>query len=285
MLSTMMGRIRVALGIRNNHGLILNLLYMLYARYAKSKSKIFMSPRDLVLSSHLRKRGIAVLGQVDVNELSGIVDDKMREIPINNGYAQFPRIYNPLIVPHVFKVLQEKGNVIEAYYQSYFQVNWFEVQKIAPGEQPLGSSFGYHTDDTPSPIIKLFIYLTDTYESNGAFRGFEYSITDKLLNKGMLVSASPGLLRERAQLLVEPELEKELTIVEGKKGTVFLFDNNLIHKGTLPRQGTRTHVSMEIMPSTKPLTLKALMKDCDKEINVYFPPNPFSQSGNIGDHQ
>jgi hypothetical protein len=35
---------------------------------------------------------------------------------------------------------------------------------------------------------------------------------------------------------------------------VIFFDNNLVHKGTLPEQGTRTVMSIAMIPSLKPFT-------------------------------
>jgi hypothetical protein len=37
----------------------------------------------------------------------------------------------------------------------------------------------------------------------------------------------------------------------------------------------RIHVSMEIMPSPVRQTLDALARDCEKEVQEYFPINPF----------
>ena len=270
-----MNGMSVALGMRNTHGFKRNLLYFLYSRYCRLKSGVACSAQDLAKARELHRTGIAKLGVSDVAEMTRIAEDKLDAVPVVNGYAQFPRQYNPLLAPHLFRVLQEHAGALEACFRSHFRVNWFEVQKIAPGQQPPGSSFGYHTDDTPLPLIKLFIYLTDTGEANGAFRAFGYRDTDELIRRGMLESVAPGEPRARAQRLVTPDYEKRLRVVEGPKGTVFVFDNNLIHKGTLPRQGTRIHVSMEIMPSPVRQTLDMLARDCEKEVGEYFPINPF----------
>jgi predicted SAM-dependent methyltransferase len=274
-----MSALRLALGIRNSHNPIRILSYEAWRWYARLKSDAAFSQRDEQIAARFKRTGIAVLGVSNVEELARIVEEKLADVPIKDGFAQYPRRYNSLLVPHIFKLLQEHRGPIEAYYRSHFKVNWFEVQRIAPGYQRPGSSFGYHTDDAPDPVTKLFIYLTDTYESNGAFRAFEYEYSDPLLRRGMMAARSPGAPRERAQKLVSPDLEKRLTVVEGAKGTVFLFDNNLVHKGTLPRQGIRTHVSMELMPATTPITEAALLDKCDEAIAEYFPANPFRRSG------
>lgn len=276
-----MTSLRTMLGIRNTHGYRRNLLYFLYHRFVQVKSQVRFSPQDEDAARRLKASGIATLGVANVDELARIVEDKLATVPVVDGYAQLPRQYNPLLVPHLFRVLQEKGGAIQAYYRSHFRVNWFEAQKIAPGQQSSGSSFAFHTDDTPLPIIKLFIYLTNTRDATGAFRAFSYPRTDALIRSGMLESAFPGERRAKAQELIPPDYEKELSIVEGPKGTVFIFDNNLIHKGTLPQEGMRIHVSMEIMPSDRPQTEAELMHNCDKGIQEYFPVNPFRRKAHI----
>jgi hypothetical protein len=268
--------LRLRLGIRNTHSLTSNLLYAAHRRYAKLRSRITSTAATEALALELSHNGIAVLGSSDVTLLSDVIEGQLQHVPMVDGYAQLPRIHNPKVVPHLFEVLRQHSAAIETCLGSHFRVNWFEVQKISPGRQPPGSSFGYHSDDTPVPVLKLFIYLTDTLESSGAFRAFSYAHTDRLLRMGMLESVHPGRRRSNAQALVPREMEEFLTVVEGAKGTVFLFDNNLIHKGTLPLKGVRTHVSMEIMPSSRPLTEADLMKGCDQEIKHYFPANPFS---------
>lgn len=270
-----MNSMSIALGMRNTHGFKRNLRYFLYGIYCRMKSGIACSVRDIAIARELHQTGIAKIGVSDVSEMARIAEEKLAAVPLVNGYAQFPRQYNPLLVPHLFRVLQENSGPIEACFRSHFRVNWFEVQMIAPGQQPSGSSFGYHIDDTPLPLIKLFIYLTDTGEANGAFRALDYRDTDDLLRRGMLDSVPPGEKRAQAQRLVTPDHEKRLRVVEGPKGTVFVFDNNLVHRGTLPRQGKRVHVSMEIIPSPVRQTLDALSRDCEKEVQEYFPINPF----------
>jgi Phytanoyl-CoA dioxygenase (PhyH) len=271
-----MSKLRLRLGIRNTHRLASNVLYAVHKRYAKLRSRVAAAGSEVAVARRLADTGIAVLGVSDVAGLAELVEGEFESIPLVNGFAQLPRAQNPKVVPYLVRILHEHAAAIEACLGAHFRVNWFEVQKIAPGRQPAGSSFAYHSDDTPLPVLKLFVYLTDTTESNGAFRAFTYPHTDRLLRLGMLESVHPGQRRESAQALVPPEMEEFLTVVEGRKGTVFLFDNNLIHKGTLPRQGIRLHVSMELMPSPRPMTAADLMKGCDEEIKRYFPTNPFS---------
>lgn len=262
---------------RNTLGLKINLNYWAYKKYAQFKFKNTFSEKDKVLACTLKEDGIAILGVSDVTEMVDIATEIFNKLPVVNGYAQFPRKYNSLLAPHIYKILTDHSGPIYAHYGANFRVNWFECQKVSSeGKQPEGSSFAYHTDDTPAHLFKVFIYLTDTFEENAAFRAFSYKVTDELIKKGILTSSAPGTPRSSVQHLVTPELEKQLKVVEGKKGTVFIFDNNLIHKGTMARKGFRIHISMEILPSHKPLNFENFAKDCNEDIGEYYPKNPFS---------
>ena len=104
-----MKNLRIALGIRNTHSLRRNLLYSAYEGYAKLKSTVTPSLEDVALGRQLKKVGIAKLGISGVDDLARIVEEKLAEVPLINGYAQLPRRFNPLLVPHLFRILKERG--------------------------------------------------------------------------------------------------------------------------------------------------------------------------------
>ena len=67
----------------------------------------------------------------------------------------------------------------------------------------------------------------------------------------------------------------ELNVLEGSAGTVLMFDNNLIHKGTVPVVGYRSIFQIEIYPSNKKLTLSNVKKSIANQIGKDYPSNPF----------
>ncbi len=266
---------RAVFGNRNNHPFLQVLAWRLWRSYTQKKYPISSFGGG---GREIRSRGMEVLGHSNVDQLTDTVTKLLSREPIKDGYCGLPRSKNSTVAPLIYRVLEEHRSKIEAYFGSYFRVNWFELQKIVEGydgAQDAGTSFGYHTDDVPDDVVKLFVYLTDTTESSGAFRAFDYAVSDKLIRSGMLKSSAPGKPRVESQRLISKDMERNLMVIEGKKGTVFIFDNNLIHKGTLPRQGSRIHVSMELMPSVKPLSYADFSRDCDQPIKEYFPRNPF----------
>jgi len=256
---------------KNNHPFYQVLLWRLWRVWTrlnyKKKSRHYLP--------ELSERGVSILGNSNVTDLARSVATLFADIPIQNGFCSLPREKNSIVAPLIYRVVQEHKAKIESHFRSNFRVNWFEVQKLVESSQTAGGSFLYHTDDVPDDVFKLFIYLTDCTEQTGAFRTFDYNVTNQLIKAGMMESSNPGQPRVDAQKLVSTDLEKSLIVIEGEKGTVFMFDNNLIHKGTLPRRGQRIHVSMELMPDVKPQNFSQFSKNCALPIKEYFPSNPF----------
>lgn len=267
---------KLAVYFRNNWGVKVNLRYWVYWQYCKIFSKpLSFNAKERVAAKKVWQEGCGKIGVVNVSELRSQITKKFEAIPVINGYASLPRSEIITLAEPIFTAIKQIEKSIQAYYKSPFKINWMDVQKIAPGVQPKGSSFSYHIDDSPLSIAKVFIYLTDTYSENGAFRAFNYKWTDKFLKKGLLKSSQPGETRDRCQNIISKKDENELTVIEGVSGTVFIFDNNLAHKGTLPIKGCRVHISMEIMPAAHILTLKDVTEACSRLPQENYNPKPF----------
>lgn len=269
-------RNKVALYFRNNWGLKVNIHYWMYWNYCRLLSKPFsFSLQQKKMAKEAWKEGVAKIGNIDVKALSEKVTQKFDDRELVNGYAALSRAEVMELVEPIYQAIKELEPSICAYYKAFFKVNWVDIQKIAPGVQPKGSSFSYHIDDSPFSLAKAFIYLTDTYSENGAFRAFNYEWTDKFLRKGLLKSTQPGEVRDGCQKIVSKEDETSLKVIEGERGTAFIFDNNLAHKGTLPQKGCRMHVSMEIMPSTRAISFQDIVEACSRIPADNYNPKPF----------
>jgi hypothetical protein len=126
--------------------------------------------------------------------------------------------------------------------------------------------------------MKVFVYLNDVNESNGAFRAFPKQSTTYLFLKGF---RSNGVqTRVDAQPLVNEYFKKypkRLKILEGPTGTVLGFDNNLVHKGTLPQKGYRHVVQILLYPSDTPLSVPSVKKALLSERTRDYPSNPYEE--------
>jgi len=172
-------------------------------------------------------------------------------------------------------VLESISPVIESFYGSYYQPYWISLQQNFPGTASASSSFAWHIDDNPRQLMKIFIYFNDVFESNGAFRAFTYPVSKQLLQDGFK-SWSEKLRVENQKMVNDyfAEHPTELKVLEGTSGTVLMFDNNLVHKGTPPREGFRQLAQIEIYPSMTKLTEEQVRLSLTKPMIHDYPRDP-----------
>lgn len=261
----------------NSLGMRVNALWWMHKQYCRL-IYLFSNGRfryDKSFSAEIRKHGYICLGKNDVAELSNYIDANFSKVPQDRfGQSLLSRISDEYISDAVYKILNSNKQKIESILGTYFQCYWIRCQRnIALGYDLTDDSFGFHTDDNPREIYKIFLYLNDTFESNGAFRTFDYKITKNLIKEGF---RSYGVSeRNSSQRLISGALIHELNVIEGEAGTILMFDNNLIHKATVPKKGYRDIFQIEIYPSTKPLTSRNVKNSLSKKINKDYPKNPF----------
>jgi hypothetical protein len=175
----------------------------------------------------------------------------------------------------IYDVLDSVSPVIESFYGSYYQPYWISLQQNFPGTASASSSFGWHIDDNPRQLMKIFIYFNDVAESNGAFRAFTYPVSKNLLEAGF--KSWSEKLRVENQKMVNDYLSEhpsELKVLEGKSGTVLMFDNNLVHKGTPPREGFRHLAQIEIYPAMTKLTEEQVGLSLTNPLTLDYPKDP-----------
>lgn len=268
-------RASTSLRLRNSHGPRVNARWLAYAAWCRLRSTPSFTADQAATAARLRRRGLVVAGSSNPGTLPQQVRRRFDDVAQIDGLSALPKPYSAL-APLIHEHLRDHGGVVEAFYGAHFRVSWIDIQRITPGTQPPGSSFCWHTDDTPPGVLKLFIYLTDTTRDTGAFRALDYAASDAALSRGMLASASPGAARVAAQRFVDEAAAAGAIVLEGGPGTVLLFDNNLIHKGTLPLRDDRIHVAMELMPFWRAPTVDDVARACVANIDGYFPPDPFA---------
>lgn len=257
---------------RNNHSFVTNLIFFSFTFFCRIT--YFLSGRFTFPSVLLSKKGYEFLGilrlkEIDFNFL--LTRDCIGGcIPLGASESKNYDMW-------VYSLVEQMKPKVERALGSFFEILWYEIQATVPLQESQQGSFFYHTDDTPVPVKKLFLYLTDTTKESGAFRAFDYETTDDLIARGMLNSSSPGESRAGCQNLITPDIESKLQIFEGKKGTFFLFDNNLIHKGTLPEKEHRIIISFELIPALSEITYEKFLANVCSNTEKKFFLNPFSR--------
>lgn len=240
-----------------------------------SNTKTF-SPKVTQLAQNLKKRGFSKIDIINVDTMASLAEKYFATHAVGkDGVAMLDKALAEEFALPLYKALSTQvEQVLYSYYGSYFQLYWTNIIRYEKAKVSMGSSFGYHLDDNPNQLLKIFFYLNDTYEWNAAFRTFDYQTTKELIKKGFISSTAE--LRIASQKLITPQLEKKkLHILEGKKGTVLVFDNNLIHKGTTPTRKYRNVVVVEVYPSHRRFTLDDVYKSLTRQYRGDYPVNPF----------
>ena len=88
------------------------------------------------------------------------------------------------------------------------------------------------------PTLKFFIYLTDTTSENGSFYCVpgSHKYTKKLQDKNRIELKSPEHSETR---FVPLEFESEQIPLEGKAGTLIIFDTDVFHRAGKVQKGER----------------------------------------------
>lgn len=227
----------------------------------------------------LHTKGIAVLAKLDCQALSTEVDSRFKAMEDGKSHLsiKLPRDSRTAdLTRPLFNILQDISPVIEAYFSSHFQPYFITIERNQPSPTTPDTSFGWHIDDNPRQIMKIFVYLNDVYRDNGALRGFTYEHSYKMLKKGFV--SYNEKTRIENQVIPNDYLARNkdsLTFFEGDAGTVLMFDNNIVHKGTAPVQGERQFIQIEIFPSMKKMTEQQVTDALTKPIVRNYPTDPF----------
>tara|TARA_R100000664_G_C2738677_1_gene127535 strand:+ start:309 stop:1151 length:843 start_codon:yes stop_codon:yes gene_type:complete len=120
------------------------------------------------------------------------------------------------------------------------------------------SSWIWHWDNHPKETIKIMIYLTDVSESTGAFEVLQN-------NEGHTVRAETSRIDHETWTSTDSRVpENFLNVLKqqgftpskiiGKTGTICIFDNNIIHKASIPDPGNYRDAIVLMVRPTKEKT-------------------------------
>jgi len=119
------------------------------------------------------------------------------------------------------------------------------------------SSYLWHYDNNPSEIVKNIIYLNDVGDKNSPF---EY-LSDKNGVGFMKIPSRTGpnnwIPAKNNSRITKKQMEKYLEKgysgrkMYGKKGSVFSFNNNAIHRANPILEGYRDVVNIRVKPTLK----------------------------------
>jgi hypothetical protein len=134
-------------------------------------------------------------------------------------------------------------------YGSFLIVDKIYVYRSPVCDAVPRASWIWHYDNHPREMVKAMVYLTDVTEGTAPF---EYlhdcrsgrPVPGEPLSPLHLNSRVPaGVIDRHCAAGCEPR------VVTGPRGTILVFDDNIIHRGTLARTNHRDVLVLQVRPS------------------------------------
>lgn len=128
------------------------------------------------------------------------------------------------------------------------------VYRSPVSRQPRSASWTWHFDNHPREVLKVLVYLTDVDEGRAPF---EYLAAPRT---GAAVPGGPLTPLFGDGRVAPDEIDRlqgdgcQAIRVTGPRGTVIVFDNNVIHRATPAASGPRDVLVLQVRPSTMKLT-------------------------------
>lgn len=161
-------------------------------------------------------------------------------LPVENDFAtRIKNIWNidgleelcNLVVPQIESKIFGSHALVEAVYA--YRNSYKEA-----GER---SSWIWHYDNHPKETIKVMIYLTDVTEKTGAFQVLMNTEGETVKAETTRIDyncwTNPGSRIPNDLVSKLKEQGYIPTKIVGKSGTMCIFDNNIIHKASVPEKG------------------------------------------------
>lgn len=180
---------------------------------------------------------------------AGTLPTNTDDIPaVKNGDVITIQLRNPLAIDGLEELCAPLVTQLERrVYGSYAMVDKVYAYRSPISRQSPQSSWLWHYDNHPHEVLKLMIYLNDVSEQSAPF---QYLRSVKSLDP-VLGSLSPLYGESRvSNSFVTGHLMNgfEIHKVIGPAGTLILFDNNIIHKGTIASETYRDVLTLQFRP-------------------------------------
>jgi glycosyltransferase involved in cell wall biosynthesis len=150
--------------------------------------------------------------------------------------------------------LREVSEPIVDYLERHVFGSFLIVDKAYVYRSPIcdgvaRASWVWHYDNHPPEMLKAMVYLTDVTDGTAPFEYLHDPRTDRPLLGAPL---APLNLNSRVPAAaIERHLAAgcEPRAITGSRGTILIFDDNIIHRGTLAQTGHRDVLVLQVRPA------------------------------------
>jgi len=160
------------------------------------------------------------------------------------------KLRDPFVINGLSDLCEPLLDVLErAVYRSHVIVDKVYIYRSPVSRQSPAASWLWHFDNHPREMLKVMVYLTDVGADSAPFEYLADANGRPRLGTPLapLHSDSRVAATEIDRCLATGWTREALT---GPAGTVLVFDDNVVHRGTLARAGHRDVVVFQVRPVT-----------------------------------
>lgn len=122
------------------------------------------------------------------------------------------------------------------------------------------ASWLWHWDNNPDEIFKIIIYLTDVGRDEGPFEFMVDENGDPVMKHSTRTGHDNWNKPPNGSRVLANEIKSikdkggKSVRVTGKRGTVIVFNNNIVHRANVPAKGkTRDIMTLRVRPTLEPM--------------------------------
>ena len=269
----------------NNLNLNMNDYFKIHPSYIKSQNSYNENNKIINIEKNIYDFGYKIISieeldkmfNIDINNYNYIINNLGNLFTDLNLEMGAGDISNPIMkrikIDSIFKnsdIINNLYNLIlpiieKNIYNSYIQIIDINMYKNTFNNLKEGkSSWLWHFDNHPNEFIKIMIYLTDVDENSAPFEiivdnnnnpiklnSSKYSLEDWNKNNDIQYFKNQyngnRIPNETIDDLCNKGYKKKK--ICGKKGTIILFSENIIHRATYPINKERCVINTIIAPS------------------------------------
>jgi hypothetical protein len=182
---------------------------------------------------------------------TGSVDERTEDVPaIRDGAVIAMQLKDPLALEGLEDLCGPVIREIEQkIYASYALLDKVYVYRNPVSRQALQGSWLWHYDNHPYEILKIMIYLTDVSDQSAPFEYLRHPDSMKAVPGSRLTplyGESRVTKEDMERYFGEGFVPQQVT---GPKGTMIVFDNNMIHRSNLAVQTHRDVLILQVRPA------------------------------------
>lgn len=182
---------------------------------------------------------------------AGSIPERTKEVPaLVNGDVITLQLLDPFVIDGLHELCEPLMQELERrLYGSYTIVDKVYIYRNPVSHQAPRTSWKWHFDNHPREMLKVMVYLTDVA---GDTAPFQY-LRERSSGAPLLGSPLTPLFGDSR---VPPEdVQQHLAggwmchSVTGPRGTIVVFDDNVVHRATLAKAAHRDVVVFQVRPA------------------------------------